>query len=176
MRFPTNVRKLFSSVPSSFNRVSVASFCPSIALGIRSRKWRISSAFRLESSSLFLSASFNELSTDSSSPSAESKRVVRLSSAAFKAVVSVFSCSRRSNAFSNDLSISVLSCSSWGGVGGLIRGIMYRYMLLVFVHGVRGFRIWNIRRYIAPDETLRRMAQVSSFPKTANEGLNEPSQ
>lgn len=137
MRFPTKVRKLLSSVPNSFNRVSVASFCPSIALGIRSRKLRISSAFRLDSSSLFRSASFNEVSTDSSSPRAESRRVVRLSSAAFKAVVSVFNCSRRSNAFSNDLSISVLSCSSCGGVGGLIRGIMYRYAMSVV------YRLWQ---------------------------------
>lgn len=146
MRFPTNVRKLLSSVPSSFNRVSVASFCPSIAFGIRSRRLRISSAFRLESSSLFRSASFNEVSTDSSSPSAESKRVVRLSSAAFSAVVSVFNCSRRSNAFSNDLSISVLSCSSCGGVGGLIRGIMYRCMLLVFACDFCGIQCANRSR------------------------------
>lgn len=131
MRLPTNVLKLFNSVPSSFNRVSVASFCPSIALGIKSRKLRISSVFRLESSSRFLSASFSELRTDSSSPRAESNRVVRLSSAALSAVVSVFNCSRSANAFSKDWSISVLSCSSCGGVGGAIKGIMYRYMLLV---------------------------------------------
>ena len=112
MRLPTRVFNPFSSVPRSFSRSSLFFFCASNAWGIRSRRLRMSSAFRLASSSRLRSASFNEVRTVSSSPNAESSRFVLFSSASFNAVVSVLSWSRRANALSKLLSISDLSCSS----------------------------------------------------------------
>jgi hypothetical protein len=90
-RFPISVFKLLSSVPSSLSLESLVSFCASRAFGIRSLRLLISSALRLASSSRLRSAFFNVERTDSNSPSAESSFVVRLSSAAFSAAVSVFS-------------------------------------------------------------------------------------
>ena len=81
----------FNSSPKFFNRVSVASFCPSIALGISSRNPLISSAFRFDSSSRFFSDSLSAERTDSSSESAVSRRSVRLFSAALSSSVSVLS-------------------------------------------------------------------------------------
>ena len=115
-----------SSSPKFFNRVSVASFWPSIAFGINSRRPLISSAFRLDSSSRFFSDSFRDERTDSSSCSAVSRRSVRLFSAALSSSVSVLSWSSRAKAFSNDWSIVCLSCSSCGGVGGAMSGMIYR--------------------------------------------------
>lgn len=80
-----------SSSPKFFSRVSVASFWPSIALGINSRSPLISSAFRFDSSSRFFSDSFNDDRTDSSSSNAVSSFSVRVCSVALRASVSVFS-------------------------------------------------------------------------------------
>jgi hypothetical protein len=123
IRLPTSVLRPFNSVPSSFNLSSLPFFCASSACGIRSRRPRISSAFRRASSSRFRSASFNDVRTASSSAKEVSRRFVRFSSASFSVLVSVLSWSRSAKAFSKDLSISDLSCSSWGGVGGAISGI-----------------------------------------------------
>jgi hypothetical protein len=90
IRLPTSVFRLLSSVPSSLSLVSLVSLWASSAFGIMSRKLRISSAFRLASSSLLRSDSFSEANTDSNSPNELSRRVVRLSSAALSAAVSVF--------------------------------------------------------------------------------------
>jgi hypothetical protein len=121
--WPISIFKLLSSALSSRSRLSVLSFWPSIALGMRSLSPRTSSVIRWDSSSLLLLELFNSLMTASTSVNAVSSRSVRACSDAFRASVSFESCSRRVNAFSKESSIACLSCSSWGGVGGAIRGI-----------------------------------------------------
>ena len=121
-RLPSKVFKLFNSVPSSFNRLSLPSRAPSKALGMASFSDRISSLIRRVSSSLRREAVFKSATRLSTSRSAESNRSVRVSSADFRAAVSVESCSIRVNALENCSSMFSLSCSSCGGVGGAIRG------------------------------------------------------
>lgn len=121
--WPISIFKLFSSVFSSRSRLSVLSFCPSIALGMSSFSPRTSSVMRWDSSSLLLLEAFSSLMTVSTSVNAVSRRSVRACSDALRASVSFASWSRRAKAFSKDSSIACLSCSSWGGVGGAIRGI-----------------------------------------------------
>ena len=122
IRCPINVFKLFSSVFSSFNRLSVVSFCPSMALGIRSLSPRTSSLILRDSSSRLLLAVFSSLITLSTSVKAASNRSVRACSDAFNSSVSFASWSRRENAFSNESSMAFLSDSNCGGVGGAIMG------------------------------------------------------
>ena len=119
---PIKVFRLFSSVFSSLNRLSVVSFCPSIALGIRSLSPRTSSLILRDSSSRLLLEVFNSLITLSTSVSAASSLSVRACSDDFNSSVSFASWSRRENAFSNESSIAFLSDSSCGGVGGAIMG------------------------------------------------------
>lgn len=119
---PIKVFKLLSSTLSSFNLISVDSFCPSMALGIKSFSPRTSSLIRLDSCSRSRLAVFNSPITLSTSVKAVSKRSVRACSEVFKASVSLASCSKRENAFSKDSSIACLSCSSCGVVGGAIIG------------------------------------------------------
>lgn len=94
-----------------------------MALGMRSLSLRTSSVVRWDSSSLLLLELFSSLMAVSTSVNAVSSRSVRACSDTLRASVSFESCSRRANAFSKDSSIACLSCSSWGGVGGAIRGI-----------------------------------------------------
>jgi hypothetical protein len=110
--WPINIFKLFNSEFNSRNRLSVFSFWPSIALGIRSLSPRTSSVMRWDSSSLLLLEAFNSLMTVSTSVNAVSSRSVRACSDALRASVSFASWSRRANAFSKDSSIACLSCSS----------------------------------------------------------------
>lgn len=110
--WPISIFKLFNSVFKSRSRLSVFSFCPSIALGIRSLSPLTSLAIRWDSSSLLLLDAFSSLMTDSTSVNAASNRSVRACSDALRASVSFASWSRRANAFSNDSSIACLSCSS----------------------------------------------------------------
>jgi hypothetical protein len=119
---PIKVFRLFSSVFSSLHRLSVVSFCPSIALGIRSLSPRTSSLILRDSSSRLLLEVFNSLITLSTSVSAASSLSVRACSDDFNSSVSFASWSRRENAFSNESSIAFLSDSSCGGVGGAIMG------------------------------------------------------
>lgn len=121
--WPISIFKLLSSAFSSRSRLSVLSFWPSMALGMRSLSPRTSSVMRWDSSSLLLLELFNSLITVSTSVNAVSSRSVRACSDALRASVSFESCSRRVNAFSKDSSIACLSCSSCGGVGGAISGI-----------------------------------------------------
>lgn len=120
--WPISIFKLFSSALSSRRRLSVLSFWPSMALGMRSLSPLTSSVMRWDSSSLLLLELFNSPITVSTSVNAVSSLSVRACSDAFRASVSFESCSRRANAFSKDSSIACLSCSSWGGVGGATRG------------------------------------------------------
>lgn len=122
IRCPIKVFKLFSSVFSSFNRLSVVSFCPSMALGIKSLSPRTSSLILRDSSSRLLLAVFSSLITLSTSVKAASNRSVRACSDDFSSSVSFASWSKRENAFSNESSIAFLSDSSCGGVGGAIMG------------------------------------------------------
>jgi hypothetical protein len=110
--WPISIFKLLSSALSSRSRLSVLSFWPSMALGMRSLSPRTSSLMRWDSSSLLLLELFNSLMTVSTSVNAVSNLSVRACSDAFRASVSFESCSRRANAFSNDSSIACLSCSS----------------------------------------------------------------
>jgi hypothetical protein len=110
--WPISIFKLLSSALSSRSRLSVLSFWPSMALGMRSLSPRTSSLMRWDSSSLLLLELFNSLMTVSTSVNAVSNLSVRVCSDAFRASVSFESCSRRANAFSNDSSIACLSCSS----------------------------------------------------------------
>jgi hypothetical protein len=119
---PINVFKLFSSVLSSFSLVSVISFCPSMALGIKSLSPRTSSPIRRDSSSLLRLADFNSLITVSTSVKATSNLSVRVFSDVFSSSVSFDSWSRRLKAFSNCSSIACLSCCNCGSVGGAIIG------------------------------------------------------
>lgn len=121
------VFKLFNSVLSSFNLVSVDSFCPSIALGMRSFSPRTSSLILRDSSSLRRLANFRSPITLSTSAKALSKRSVRAFSDSLSASVSFASWSRSENAFSKESSIAFLSCSSCGGVGGATIGSTYRF-------------------------------------------------
>ena len=91
IRCPMRVFRLLSSVLSSFSRVSVFSFCPSIALGIRSFNPRTSSLIRRVSSSLRLAPVLSSWITFSTSVRALSRRSVRASSALFKVSVSLAS-------------------------------------------------------------------------------------
>lgn len=111
-RLPRRTFKLFSSLPSSFNRFSLPSRAPSRALGIASFRDFTSSLIRRVSSSLRRDEFFNSATTLSTSFRAESRRSVRASSASFNAVVSVESCSISANARENCSSIFSLSCSS----------------------------------------------------------------
>ena len=67
--FPINVFRLLSSVDSSFNLLSVASFWESSAFGIKSLRPRTSSSMRLLSSPCLLDDSFRLDRTLSTSPS-----------------------------------------------------------------------------------------------------------
>ena len=126
---PSKTFKLFSSAPSSFNRVSLPSRAPSSALGIASFSDLTSSLIRRVSSSRRREAFFMSETRFSTSLRAPSSRSVRASSADFKVAVSVESCSIRANARLNCSSMCSLSCSNWGGVGGAIKGEMYRLMM-----------------------------------------------
>jgi hypothetical protein len=110
--WPMSIFRLLSSALSSRSRLSVLSFWPSIALGIRSLSPRTSSVIRWDSSSLLLLELFNSLMTVSTSVNAASSRSVLACSEALRASVSLDSCSRRANAFSKESSIACLSCSS----------------------------------------------------------------
>lgn len=120
--WPIKVFKLFNSVFNSFKRLSVVSFCPSMALGIRSFRPRTSSLILRDSSSRRLLAVFRSLITLSTSLNAASSRSVRARSDNFSSSVSFASWSSKENAFSNESSMAFLSCSSCGGVGGAIMG------------------------------------------------------
>lgn len=123
MRWPMSFFKLFNSAFNSCNLASVLSFCPSIALGIRSFSPLTSSVMRRDSSSRLREEVLRSARTDSTSARAVSRRSVRDSSAVLSASVSLDSWSRREKACSKESSIAFLSCSSCGGVGGAIRGI-----------------------------------------------------
>lgn len=112
IRCPISVFRLLSSVLSSLSRKSVLSFCPSIALGIRSFSPRTSSLIRLVSSSRRFAPVLSSKMTFSTSASAVSRHSVRASSAPFRVSVSLASWSRRAKAFSKDSSIAALSASS----------------------------------------------------------------
>ncbi len=86
--WPIKVFKLFNSVLSSLNLLSVLSFCPSMALGIRSLSPRTSSLILRVSSSLLRLAVFSSLMTLSTSVSAVSSRSVRAFSDDFSSSVS----------------------------------------------------------------------------------------
>lgn len=119
--------KLFSSALSSRSRFSLPSLEPSIAFGIPSFRPRTSSLIRLVSSSRLREEDLSSATTSSTSRRAVSSRSVLESSAAFSAAVSVESWSRRVKARLNCSSMLSLSCCSCGGVGGAIKGVMYRY-------------------------------------------------
>lgn len=121
---PNNTFKLFNSVPSSFKRFSFPSRAPSRALGIASFNDLTSSLMRRVSSSLRREAFFRSATRFSTSRRAVSRRSVRDSSAAFRAAVSVETCSIKAKARLNCSSMFSLSCSSCGGVGGAIRGVI----------------------------------------------------
>jgi len=89
--WPIKVFKLFNSVLSSLNLLSVVSFCPSIAFGIRSLSPRTSSLIRRDSSSRLRLAVFNSLITLSTSVNAASSRSVRACSDDFSSSVSLAS-------------------------------------------------------------------------------------
>lgn len=125
-----SVLRLLSSVFSSFILVSLFSFCPSIAFGIRSFKPRTSSAMRWNSSSRLRFAARTSATTLSTSATVASRRSVRACSDAFNDSVSLASWSSNAKAFSKDSSMACLSCSSCGAVGGAIRGYTYRWHLL----------------------------------------------
>lgn len=72
-----NIFILFISDANSFNLLSAASFCPCIALGIKSLRPLTSSPVRRDSSSLVRLADFNSLITVSTSVKATSNRSVR---------------------------------------------------------------------------------------------------
>lgn len=116
------VLRLFSSVLSSFNLLSVVSCWPSIVFGMSSLRPRTSSFMRLDSSSRLRLALLSSPMTLSTSDNAVSRRSVRASSEILRVSVSLESWSRRAKAFSKEASISALSCSIWGGVGGAIKG------------------------------------------------------
>lgn len=111
-RLPSKTFKLFSSVPSSFNRFSLPSRAPSRALGIASFNDFTSSLIRRVSSSLRRDDVFRSETRFSTSLRAASRRSVRASSAALRAAVSVESWSIKPNARENCSSIFSLSCSS----------------------------------------------------------------
>jgi hypothetical protein len=90
-RFERSTLRLFNSALSSLSLFSLPSRDPSIALGIPSFKLLTSSPMRLVSSSRRREEDFSSETTSSTSRSAESRRTVRASSAAFKAAVSVAS-------------------------------------------------------------------------------------
>ena len=123
MRWPMSFFKLFNSAFNSCNLASVLSFCPSIALGIRSLSPLTSSVMRRDSSSRLREEVLRSARTDSTSARAVSRRSVRDSSTVLSASVSLDSWSRREKACSKESSIAFLSCSSCGWVGGAIRGI-----------------------------------------------------
>jgi hypothetical protein len=123
---PRSVFKLFNSVPSSRKRFSLPSRAPSSAFGMASFSALTSSLIRRVSSSRRRDAVFRSATKVSTSRKVASNFSVRASSAVFNAAVSVESCSIRANARENCSSICCLSCSSCGGVGGAIRGAIYR--------------------------------------------------
>lgn len=88
-RLPNRTFKLFSSVPSSFNRFSLPSRAPSRALGIASFNDFTSSLILRVSSSLRREDVFRSETRFSTSFRAASRRSVRASSAALRAAVSV---------------------------------------------------------------------------------------
>lgn len=126
-RLPSNTLRLFNSVPSSLSRFSLPSLAPSRAFGMESFSDLTSSLIRRVSSSFRRDEVFRSATTVSTSLKAASKRSVRASSADFKEAVSVESCSINVNARENCSSIFSLSCSNCGGVGGAIKGVMYRF-------------------------------------------------
>jgi hypothetical protein len=89
--WPIKVFKLFSSVLSSLNLLSVVSLCPSMALGIKSLSPRTSSLILRVSSSRLLLAVFNSLMTLSTSVNAVSSLSVRACSDDFSSPVSLAS-------------------------------------------------------------------------------------
>jgi hypothetical protein len=122
MRLPISVRRLLSSSARPLIRDSWVALCASSDLGMRSRRVRISSAFRRASSSRLRSASLRAETTASSSVRALSSRDVRASSASLRALVSVSICSMAVNALEKAVSTDSLSWVSCSGVGGLISG------------------------------------------------------
>lgn len=130
-RFATNVFKLFSSAVSSFNLASLLSSWAFSAFGINDCSALTSSLIRLLSSSRRLLEVFISCVTCSTSARAESRRSFRDSSDALMVAVSVASWSIKAKARVKDSSMADLSCSSWGGVGGAIKGAMYRWMSAV---------------------------------------------
>lgn len=132
-RLPIRTLKLCSSLLSSFNRFSFPSLAPSRAFGILSFSALTSSLIRRVSSSLRRVEDFSSETTLSTSRRAASSRSVRASSADFSAAVSEASWSMRANARENCSSMLSLSCWSCGGVGGAMRGAMYRYSKAVSV-------------------------------------------
>lgn len=129
-RLPSNTLRLLSSEPSSLNRFSLPSLAPSRALGMESFNDLTSSLIRRVSSSFRRDELFRSAITVSTSLRAESKRSVRVSSADFRDAVSVESCSINVNARENCSSIFSLSCSNCGGVGGAMRGVIYRFKIV----------------------------------------------
>lgn len=123
---PRSVFKLLSSVPSSRRRFSLPSRAPSSAFGMASFSALTSSLMRRVSSSRRREAVFKSATSVSMSRNVTSNFSVRASSAVFKAAVSVETCSIKAKARENCSSIFCLSCSNCGGVGGAIRGEMYR--------------------------------------------------
>lgn len=101
-----------SSVESSLSCRSLASFTLSIDRGRLSFIVLISASMRRESSSRRELAALRSVMTVSISEMALSRRLVRCSSASFKAVVSELRVSRSANALLNCSSIAALSCSS----------------------------------------------------------------
>lgn len=129
IRWLIRVLRLLSSVFSSLILVSLFSFCPSMAFGIRSFKPRTSSAMRWNSSSRLRFPARTSATTLSTSATVASRRSVRASSDSFNASVSFASCSSKAKAFSKDSSMACLSCSNCGTVGGAMRGYTYRYSI-----------------------------------------------
>lgn len=139
-RLPSNTLRLFNSVPSSLSRFSLPSLAPSRALGIESFNDLTSSLIRRVSSSFRREEVFKSAITVSTSLRAASKRSVRVSSADFRDAVSVESCSINVNARENCSSIFSLSCSNCGGVGGAMRGVIYRFNTSTWLSGTIEFR------------------------------------
>ena len=123
---PSRTLRLLNSTPRSFNLFSLPSLAPCNALGMASFSDLTSSLILRVSSSRRREEYFNSSITLSTSLRAVSRRSVRASSADFKDAVSAESWSTRANARENCSSICALSCSSCGGVGGEIRGEIYR--------------------------------------------------